>query len=417
MLRFTAPVLLLAACAPQNAQISNASYVAFLSEGTSLSLAKEEVDPTRDGWSASYNVDCREFETQAEENTLRLDEPIDICGNQVWPPLYEEWATQAGYRVVSEEIDAWRGEAVITAEGDLQIGFHHTMNGGADMRVIIVVDPDFAPQRCVAKDGGGVEREPVDGDWVDNWSRELDYLAGIDEEYAEAYAHMEPYLDGGRLFFLNAFAYQLNPRALDDFWNLPEQWLSGAALGKAAEELVNHRTPRYAEPFVYNFVEVASTPPPITESELWFCDLPAGADPTQEPCMEALGETIETTANGVYDELNRLFNGRGDSEPVFHFRPITHLNDWRAPDGVPAGLDGWGEMHYNYVVFDGDISNLQPGDSASGAFSLVLDAGQSSSRMFVKGEFVIDKVKKDRWTTDDLQTVKAEENEADLCFL
>lgn len=151
MLRTIAPALLLAACSPQNAEITNASYVAFFSDGTSLSLSKGEVDPADQGWASSYNIDCREFETQAEEDTLKLQDPppLEICGNNNWPPVYEEWAVQAGFRVVSEDIEPWRGEAVITAEGDLQIGFHHTMTGGADMRIIIAVDPDFAPTECV----------------------------------------------------------------------------------------------------------------------------------------------------------------------------------------------------------------------------------------------------------------------------
>lgn len=227
---------------------------------------------------------------------------------------------------------------------------------------------------------------------------------------------MDPYLDGGTLYFLNAFDYQLNPRAVDDFWNLPEQWLAGAAQGKVAEELVYHRTGRYAEPFVYNFVEVASTPPQISENELWFCDLPEGEDPTSSQCMQNLGDEIVSTADGVHEELARMFKPDGrDGDAIYHYRPITHLNDWREPDGVPAGLDGWGEMHYNYVVFD-KSSNLEVGGSAKGAFSLVLDASESATRLFVKGEFTIDKIKKDRWTTDDLQQVKAEENGAKLCF-
>ncbi len=415
------PVLLLAACAPQNAQLTSGSYVAFLSDGTSLSLVKETVNPDDPSWPASYNMDCREFEDEADERNFKLDDPIQICGQNNWPPAHEQWADQAGYRVVSEDITPWRGEAVINSEGDLQIGFHHYVRGDkkSDMRLIMSVKPAFQPTTCVPRESGGVDIEPMDGDWIANWSDELAALGDLDEAYSGAYAHLEPYLDGGRLFLLNATGYQINPRDVADFWFLPPQWEAGNAQGKISEELIYHRGPRYAQPFVYNSIldpESDEGFVPINEGDLFFCDLPEGTDPAESDCVSELETEVTTVANEIHDELDRMFKPDGkDSEPIFEYRPMTHLNKWRPVDGVPAGFDGWGELHYNYIVFSAD-SVLEAGGQARGAFSLVLDALDSQTVVFAQGEFVLEAIKKDRWVTEDLQEVKAEENGVELCF-
>jgi hypothetical protein len=65
-------------------------------------------------------------------------------------------------------------------------------------------------------------------------------------------------------------------------------------------------------------------------------------------------------------------------------------------------------------VFSGD-SDLVAGGQAKGAFSLVLDADQSSTRLFIEGEFEIDKIKNDRWTTANLAHDKLEEAGETLC--
>jgi len=419
MTRTLIPVLLLAAaCAPQSADFTNVSYVSFFADGTSLSLAQGEIDPTDDRWDASYNVDCREFDTNEETNALKLEDPLKICGAN-WPPAHEEWAASAGYRVVSDVAEPWRGEAVITAEGDLQIGFHARMTGGADMRVILVVDPTFQPQTCRSKPGGGVERVDLDGNWLDQWSNELATLQGLPDKYQDAYAHMAPYMDNGRLYFLNSFAYQINPADVEDRWPLPEQWQAGTVSAKASEEHMVLRTTRYAIPRVYNLFDNSTTVDDsnTSDTDLWHCSLSSGEDASSNDCMSDTGEEIHTTADEIHDELAPMFKPDGSmSDPIFSYRPIAHLNDWRPSDGFNAGLDGWGEMHYNYVVFDGD-SDLTAGGQATGAFSVVLDGEDSGSRLFVKGEFQVDKIRTDRWTTDDLQAIKAEENGAELCFL
>jgi hypothetical protein len=414
------PSLLLAACIPDNAELVDTSYAAFISSGNSLSLQKETVDPS--DWSKTWNVDCRDFEEPADKEALQLEDPLKICGEEIWPPEYEEWAIQSGFHVVIEEnIEPWRGEAVITSEGDLQLAFHHRLPGGADMRFVFAIDPDFAPVSCTVDEEGTVVRGPMDGDWIAEWSKELDYIAAqseADEAYLAPYAHMEPYFDGGRLYFLNARSYQLNPAdPTGADWDIPQQWSAGAVQGKFSEENLFHRTARYGEPQVYNAVEVQDNTEyqyfDISKDELWYCD-DIVVEPTEDLCMIEMEEELREVQVGVRDELGRMLDPEKSGTPLLSFAPITHVNYWRQPDGLPPGFDGWGEAHWNYVVFS-ENSDLQVGGRAEGAFTFTFDADESSTRVFMKGRFVVEKIKKDRWTTDNLEQVKLEEKGVELC--
>ena len=429
------PFLLLAACAPQSATLTSGSYVAFFSDGTSLSLAKEEVVAGDERFLNAYDVDCRDFsEDPDSEALLRLEDPIPCGGDLLVDPqggpneerLHEVWITQAGFRAVHEEMEPWRGEAIIGAEGDLQIGFHHRMPGGADFRFLFAVDPDFQPTTCEPGADGTVVTENLDGEWLLEWSKELNRISNQDADYRLPFAHMEDYLEGGQLFFLNGGSYQVNPRDVQDAWVLPDQYEAGATRGKIAEELLFQRQSVWAYPRVYAQVDDASGSEnylPFNEQHLWWCELDEGDDPSSDSCapassyadMDDLRDKVNRTAEKTYEELRRVFRPVNGEDPIFHYRPITHLNRWRTPDGVPAGFDGWGEMHYSYVVFSAD-SQLEVGGRAEGAFSLALEAIDSHTKVFIQGTFLIEKIRQDRWVTEDLRAQKAEENGVELCF-
>jgi hypothetical protein len=432
---------LFTACAPNNAVLTEGSYIAFLSEGTALSLTKEEVVP--EDYDVNYNVDCREFATEEDQAALELDNPLRICGENLWPPEFEEWVTQAGFRVVTEDMDPWRGEALINSEGDLQIAFHHRPPSGSDMRFVISIDPDFGPTTCVQDPNAeGLTRVPLDGDWVGEWSKELEWMRTLDEEQGRPYELFTGAdLEGGRMYFLNAYGYQLNPVDVDgQVWDMPQQWIAGAAQGRFVEENLFHRTPRYGEPFVYNLLEVEGSASatgtlyvPIDPADLWYCDMAEGSDPTEGTCesgfanLAALDTRIREVADGVRVELERmtrvtreevdgeqLYVYDREADPVFSFAPVPHTNSWRVPDGRPPGLDGWGELHYNYIAFTKD-SELEVGGSARGSFALAMDAGSSSSRVFIQGKFEIPKIKRDKWTTSFLSQDKQIEAGIELC--
>ena len=454
MHRSSIVLLVLAACTPNNAVLTSGSYIAFEDDGSSLSLAKGQLDPNDYGADNYWNMDCREFATPEDEAALRIGcdddddaecatdpSPIDICGPNKWPPEFEEWAQQAGYRVVTEQLDPWRGEALITSEGDLQIAFHHRIPGGADSRFVVSIDPDFAPTTCVARDGGfdlvshDVGDLPVkdsdnngmpDGGWIERWSYGTDehpqglaYIASLDDDdpYRAAFDHFEPFLDG-KLFLLNSGGFQLNPSDVEDFWFFPDYWQAGAAQGRFVEENLTSRGPRYGEPWVYNFVDVVGTSTTniqANEDDIWHCNLAAGEDPEQNPCLIAQDEEVQATARGIQQELGFMMSPDGDPDNrKFDYAPIAHTNFWRESDGRASGFDGWSELHYNYVVFSKD-SDLSVGGSAKGAFSFVFDATESTSRVFVKGSFEIDKIKKDHWVTKELEEQKQLENGVTLC--
>lgn len=417
------PVLLIAAaCTPNNLVVTNGSYVAFIADTTSLSLQKGAVNPQ--DFPVNYNVDCRDGEDE-----VLLPDFIKICNeeNGSWPPKQEIWATQDGFQVVSEPLAPWRGEALITSEGDLQLAFHHRLPGGADTRFIMSIDPDFAPVHCVQTPEGPV-REPLDGDWVEAWSGDLDWVAQNLDNYPGAFDHMEPYLDGGRLYYMNAYSFQYDPRNTEARdWDVPEEWTAGAARGKFSEEDVSHRATRYGEPRIYNALAVSGTTETqyqgISVDDLFWCDLEEGADPYTDPCgaasfgfdsMTDLDEHVHQVVRDTYEDLDRLFKPVKSEPAVFGYAPLAHVNYWREPDGLPAGFDGWASLEYNYIVFDKD-SVLEEGGRAKGAFSLLLDATLSQTRVFVKGEFEVEKIKKDRWVAPDLPELKLAENDVELC--
>lgn len=416
------PILLLAAaCTPNNLVLTSGSYVAFIADGSSLSLQKGEVVP--EDFPIHYNVDCREG-----EDDIILPDPIKVCGAENWPPTNEVWAAQSGYKVVKEDLDPWRAEALITSEGDLQLAFHHRILGGADSRFIMSIDPDFGPTHCVQTAEGPV-REPLDGDWIGEWSKELDWIQENKADYPGAFDHMEPYLDG-RLFFMNAYSFQYDPRNPDGRdWDLPNEWTSGAAQGKFSEEDLFHRPTRYGDPRIYNALDVSGSTETqylgIEANDLFWCDLEPGADPTTDPCMvvdqdttttpvEGLEQRVRRTQLETFVELDRLFTPDKDADPIFAYAPLGHLNYWRAADGLPAGFDGWGQLEYDYIVFSSD-SVIEPGGHAKGAFTMVFDAGLSQTRVFVKGTFEIENIKKDHWVAPDLPEIKLGENGAELC--
>lgn len=436
--RFVLPLFALIGCGPQNASMNSGQFAAFLAASTSPSLSTRAVDINDEEWDFGYNVDCRDdFENPADREARQLQDPIRVCGEAIWPPVHELWAERDGYSVVGGEFIDYRGEALINSEGDLQFAFHHRLPNGEDFRIVFSVDPDFQPTECVeGENEGEVLREPLDGDWVANWSRELEPIAN--GNIPRGFEYLEEIADGGRLYFINSNAYQIDPDfanngTTDERWIFPNQWRSGASVGKFSQDLFEERETRYGEPALYELEE--TTAPGIdlddlgvSNASLWLCAespvrpggfLSEGEDPTTNACMLEITDRMNVVADETEVELRRLFTpGRGvedNPEPVFEFRPMVHINDWREPDGRAPGIDGWGQMEYSFVVFSED-SVLEAGGDARGAFQLLLEGTGSTSRFFVKGTFEAKNIKNDRWGAGDLFAEKAEENGVTLCF-
>ena len=430
-------LLISAGCSPQTAELTDANYYAFMSEATSFSLLKGSVDPEKwtdcitenglvaaeikekdviDALGASlkksdgncaYVVDCRDFGTKKENDVLKIADALNVCkdwsdrdGDGHPAPEVEAWMGQGGFHALTEPLAPWRGEAILTAENDLQISFHHRLPGGADFRFSIVVDPDFQPTEC-AVEGDGAKPQPIDGDWLGNWTEDLRALGKGDLK--PGHAILEDQIEKGTLWYLNARGFQLDPADPEDtFWSLPEQYLAGFAAGKFADEDFHTRAPRWGEPFVYDAVE-NDLGVSITASDLWFTYMDLGEDPSQNQDhldnieqVQALADTIEAEWSAVGVD----------------YAPMVHANLWRTPDGFPSGLDGWVGLHYNYVAITGKIAE---GEAITGAFNLILDGDDSNSRWFLSGKFDVPKIKSDKWTTEDLRAIKLEESGNKLC--
>ncbi len=390
------PVLLMlpaVACAPQNAKLTEGSVTAFLATA-GLSARKNVLDFESSQWDDYYTVDCREFasaKNDKENEQLRLDGRLKICDGEsdLWPPAHEAWVTNDGFHVLTDSLDPWRGEAIITSEGDFQIGFHHRLPGGADLRWSFTIDPVFQPRECVQNDDGTVQYEDIDGDWVENWSNDV---------------------ESGTLYYLNQGAYQFDPSLVPvtvnddpdyDFWPLPDEWEAGTGDGKFAEDLFAHRAPYYAMPAAYGSYDPLIGTYDFLRSDLFFCDVGDG-----DGCVDETLAELEFAKTGTEDEFAML--------GLEGYEVRYHDNLWRESDGRREGLDDWMELHYSWVRFD-EGSALEVGGSASGDFQIVYEAFDSHTHVFVKGSFDVPRIKKDVWTTKYLPDIKLAENETVLC--
>ncbi|MBT3222396.1 MAG: hypothetical protein HN348_25265, partial [Proteobacteria bacterium] len=375
----------------------------------------------------SYNIDCRNLDDTPDLNEdgtnedeiekLRLQDPLDVCKRgKTYPLEWETWIDEGAWRVVGEDLAPWRGEAIMTSEGDFQVTFHHRMPGKADMRFAFAIDPVFQPEQCVeSDDGDSTELVPIDGNWLDGWTGDLTDLAEEDEIHP-GLSNFEDDLDNSTLYYLNARSYQFDPENTEEYWSVPLTWRAGFASGKFAEEYFHARTVRYGEPPIYASFEAEDGGDP-EEEQIFYC----GAQDTCEKECKA----VNRIADDIADELTWAGPNGDQDDAETWFRPMVHCNTWRdtdlegpleagEPDGRPPGLDGWVGLHYNWVILD-DSSTLEVGGSASGAFGMVFDGDESRSKFFISGHFNVDRIKADRWTTDDIKSIKLAQNGTTLC--
>jgi hypothetical protein len=472
------------ACTPNNAVLTSGEYMVFFSESTSRTILFDAVDFDKvyktmrvdcqcevtvvdgdaancpDAESAGGCYTCQEFEDYIDDPESGPDTDVyltDLCWSDYNPvydfdddedgvpdvlwwnenPItggngtphfgYESWLHYDTFRVVQEPLNPWRGEAIITTEGDFQVTFHHRM-GGDDLRFAFAIEPDFQPEVCVGS-GDEIAAEPVDGDWLGNWSREV---------------------DDGTMYFLNAGAYQFNPSNVDIVWFFPQDWSAGYSEAKVGDEDFVLRSARYGDPFAYGEYETLSSLYDIQleVDDLFYVDLDAEDDPDTDnvendpltadfngdgvPDFEELKARMDSISDTTYDEFDAFTQAfesvtpnitdlgdvtsaiSGSGDETMAYRPVTHTNDWRAPDGVPDGLDGWGEMHYNWVRIASG-SDLTVGGSAAGEFSLTLEALDSQSRMLIRGSFEVEKIKAEKWGAYDVQQERLDELGTTLC--
>jgi hypothetical protein len=420
-------VLAIAGCAPQNAEIVRGSYTAFLSLNTSPAFVDQSVRLT--DLEKTWSWDCRNL----PDEELRFNDPAHprepIC-NANGPGVavddgtgtprnvrHETWANRDAFVAVREELVPWRGEAVMTTEGDLNLTFHHRLPGG-DFRFVIAVRPGFAPRQCVERDGS-VRYEPIDGDWLEGWSRAVDET-NYDEFGAEVHwpsAYRPPGTPRGTVFMLNSFSYQFDPNDRTRTWSLPPTMRAGYARARWGPEELFAVSTRYGLPSAYLAFDEAGQGPPL--SSLFYVPL----DPARfggedfEARVREFGPFVnmmraaERTSNEIQAELATLY-GRFTAD---EHRPVVPSNAWRKPDGAATGLDGWGEIDYSWIRFDQPAATIARGADLSGNFHLRFYGANSQSQFMVQGEFTVRNVKRDTWVTRDVNAEKIEENQTTLC--
>ncbi|MGC6492127.1 MAG: hypothetical protein ACON5B_04735 [Myxococcota bacterium] len=432
-------VLFASACGPQNAQITAGDYTAYMAASQSLTVRKGDIN--FDAIENRRAIDCREFAdaNAAETEALRIAGRDLVCpgddgvGNSDWPPAQEAWLGQDGFYVFGEQLDPWRGEAIITSEGDVQIGFHHSIPGGADMRFSITVDPGFQPTICEQNEAGdGVVANNLDGDWVENWTQEW-------------YDSNDPDGDptGAQVFNLNAFSYQFDTTSIDaesgaiptfllDRWSLPEEWRAGFARARLGDDDFDMRRIRYGEPEAYIAEAIEDGGRNIFTTDPWVCALNENGDPEDNRCYGDYGPFVfgqygelVSYANDVADEVDTQLHNFGiwpknedgtEINGLPALRPTVEKNRWRQRDDVISGLDNWVGLNYAWVKFDAG-SQLEVGGAASGEFMVFFDGTENASRLIVRGRFDVSKFKQDTWGTPYLPTIKFEESGTTPCGL
>lgn len=425
----------LAGCKPTNAKMvdGTGTLSGWLSATSSFTLFKGNFDPAEvDGLTVpdhpvegrAWNIDCRELDR--EDADLRLEDPLQICNNTNWGEtvMTQRWMATDAWRGFQMPLDPWRGEALMTREGDLQIGFHNRLPGGEDFRWSFAIRPDFQPTTC---DGSGesVTAVPIDGDWLGEWSKDLDWIAE-QENVPPFLAGVANDFPGGKLYYLNARSYQLNPELLEDIfeagrrWTLPNYWLAGYARATLSEEDFRARPTYYGDPGSYlqadsDLLEI------VQPQQIYFADgcveQAEFTDGTLQPsqCTASSGnperdglDDVQAIVVEDMRDTRREFNLIAPEGVDVDYMPIPHFNRWRPIDDEKAGLDAWMELNHSWVVLSAD-SDASVGGSVEGAFSILMDPDDSNSRLVVQGRFTVNRVKRETWGGPDLRAEKFEE--------
>ncbi len=453
----------MSACTPMDATVNGtyASYFAVNSSENLYRLRSKLVDFSKQATLDKYKftpVDCRPPFVAANYNsngklTSCADNITDRlagtdygteCGTGTFPTCasdgtvtdqgsfvpfqrsYFPWITEYSYYVRSENVKPWRVEAVITTEGDLQLTMHNDVGNVGDFRFGFVVKPSFQPTQCVDNpDGsGGAVSEPVDGDWLTNWS--------VDE-------------NGGTLIHLNAYSYQLNPSNTDPqyAWYFPQSWMAGYAFGRMADEDLYGHGIDYLDPI--------SDTDNTADCDFDNGDCGSGYNPPLY--MDQSNPNGSTGYNDYHGHWGQSANYAdfvssirdqvtySDTNPSdlasmgkvttdqFAVDLKVEDNTWRADNAAAvAGTDssdgfaGWVGVDPSWVTFEDSPSDLAKRTTGNqdkplkGHFHMFLESASAASKVLVEGDFAIDHIAKDVWGySPTLQQRKTDENNTPTC--
>ncbi len=294
---------------------------------------------------------------------------------------YHTFLNEDGYYALKGDVAAWRSEAMLNGEGDLQLTIHHDLGAGADFRFAFAIDPDFSPVICTSDDAGNPVIEYVDGaSWLSQWSAN-------DEGYT--------------VYYLNAGAHQVDQSASGNaFWYLPTDWLAGFGYAKFAGDEFTANPASYGQ-----FDENGDG-----DSFLVFND-EQRADPDMGDYADAAADLREE-ALAWEKEITELAGANDGSTGAFYHR--IEDNMWRPVDSSKAGLDGWMELQSSWVRV-ANSSNIEEGGTVEGDYQILFSGFDSNSRLLVTGTFLIEDLKLDPWAYPVLEDELREEYDNPYC--
>ena len=399
---------LLSACSPMDAQVEG-RYVAYLAEGSSETLSRLE----RSGKTVAEQaqalglvpVDCRALpdltaeELAAERLTSQeqyVAHCLDVAGAEL-PLTYFPWLKEFGYWksegafAPDKTLSAWRTEALLTSEGDLQLTAHVDLPGLGDFRFGWAIDPDFQPTFCDDDPATGAVERVIDGDWLAHWADDAEAVG-----------------QGGRLWPLNAGAYQVNPSNQGQSWYFPREWMAGTAFSRLEDEQFYSHPTDYADP--------AGVPlyAPMYLGEERLYPQAAGSLETWAGVMRTrLGS--DGAGTPAIPDLSTI--GRSEFQPFF----FVEDNTWRPADPAGSegatGLDGWLGVMPGWVRIDNpeaiEVGNDEP---VTGEFQVYLEGVAAASKVLVRASFTLDEIREDTWGySPTLEERKQAENGTPVC--
>ena len=355
------------------------------------STCEDLLDNDGDGWVDAQDPDCLDLGQEYGFTTGQCNDGIDNDGDG---------------DVDGDDANCTNADVALERDNQCADGEDNDGDGYTDE-----ADADCGLFDDGLEDGRFTATECTDG--VDNDGDGLVDAADADCEYAMdnlegAHPSGEPVLinsenkdwtaeysadeDGYSIYYLNAGSYQLNPADEEDFWTLPQDWLSGYAVARyAADDFI-------VTPATYNYMlSEFDGITAFSQTEAFYADFAIEAQ-EQAAWWSEQAYTWAMVDPDLYDGFN--------------YR--TEDNTWRRLDSLTTGIDGWLERSPNYVrIADG--SNVEPGGSVSGDFQILLTASDNASVMLVQGTFDVEKLREDRWSYGILEDELVERNDTVVC--
>jgi len=220
----------------------------------------------------------------------------------------------------------------------------------------------------------------------------------VDIDYAPVLEKWAEDEDGYSIHYLNAGSYQQNPANDEEYWSLPQEWLSGYAIAKYGAEEFDV----LPNDFLYVGAD-ATNPNPDGYSQA--VDTVTSNYATYAEELQRAGFMV--APKGIGDG-GRVVDIDGEETPLlFDFK--IEDNAWRPIDLATAGLDNWIEAHHSWVRIK-DGSTFEVGEKVEGDFQIYLAGFESASNLVVRGTFVVNELGDDPWGYGVLEDEMREKN-------